>query len=560
MMAKIYPQRPSQSIIEDPKRSAEMKVFQVLKDLPDRYEIFYSMSWQDFSTQTGFYEGEADFVIIHPEKGIIILEVKGGAILYKAEVDKWYSQDREGDYHEIKDPVAQARKSHYEIKKKLENLPGWSFRKLNIWHAVCFPNVYLRNESLKADLPREAIIDADDLNDISKTIDRLYLYCFGENITDGTPGQDRMPLIHKLLANSFYIRTPLGIELEKEDEKLVELTEQQFRALSLLGDRKRAAIAGCAGSGKTMLAAQKARQFADLGMSVLLVCFNIALAEDLRKRLTNVEVYHFHDLCKEAARQAGQTIRTTSDEKELYDEVLPEALLDAAAKIGRVYDAIIVDEGQDFQETYWFALESLLKEDGYLYVFYDDNQNLYGGVKDFGGLISEPAFILNQNCRNTKAIHNLVATFHNDPQSLLCYGPEGRAPEIINYNGDEDQLRQLQKLLHHLVIEEHINNEDIVILTPRGERTTKLVSGLKLGVFTITNLPSDHPSKIQATSVYKFKGLERQVVILTEIDNRWTFNRDMVMYVGCSRARTELIILSDENAPQQLKERTKQYT
>ncbi len=362
MMAKIYPKRPSQSIIADPKRSAEMKVFQVLKDLPDQYEIFYSMSWQDFSTHTGFYEGEADFVVIHPEKGIIILEVKGGAILYKAEVDQWYSQDREGDYHEIKDPVAQARKNHYEIKKKFENLPGWSFRKLNIWHAVCFPNVHLRNEPLKADLPREAIIDADDLNDVSKTIDRLFLYCFGENIADGTPGQDRMPLIHKLLANSFEIRTPLGIELEKEDEKLVELTEQQFRALSLLGDRKRAAIAGCAGSGKTMLAAQKGRQFADLGMSVLLVCFNIALAEDLRKRLTNVEVYHFHDLCKEAARQAGHTIKTTSDEKELYDEVLPEALLEAAAKIGRVYDAIIVDEGQDFQETYWFALESLLWE------------------------------------------------------------------------------------------------------------------------------------------------------------------------------------------------------
>ena len=560
-MAKIYPKRPPQSIIGDPKRSAEMKVFQCLMDLPDQYEIFYSIHWQDYSERTGFYEGEADFVIAHPEKGIIVLEVKGGAIFYKSELDEWYSQDREGVYYEIKDPVEQGRKNHYEINKKIEHLPGWPYRKLNIWHAVCFPHIYLKNgQFLKPDLPREAIIDADDLNDISKTISRLFTHCFGDNLSKGAPGQDRMPLIHKLLANSFEIRTPLGIELEKEDEKLVELTEQQFRALSLLGAYKRVSIAGCAGSGKTMLAIQKTRQFADLGMSVLLVCFNIALAEDLRLRLPGLAVYHFHDLCKDAARQAGYKLRNAQDERELFDEVLPEALLEAAGTIGRIYDAIIVDEGQDFQENYWIALESLLKEDGYLYIFYDNNQNLYGGTGDFGGLISIPPFILNQNCRNTKAIHETVAKFHNNPQSLVCFGPEGRKPDMIHYSGEDDQIHQLQKIVQQLVVEEYICNQDIVILTPRGEKNTKLVPGLKLGTFTITNQTANHPSKIQATSVYKFKGLESRVVILTEIDSRTNFNRDMVMYVGCSRARTQLIILTDEDAPHQIKERIKAET
>jgi hypothetical protein len=559
-MTKIYPQRPPQSIIDDPKRSAEMKVFQSLKDLPDQYEIFYSMHWQDYSERTGFYEGEADFVVVHPEKGIIVLEVKGGAILYKAELDKWYSQDRAGVYYEIKDPVEQGRRSHYEINKRLETLPGWPLRKLNIWHAVCFPHIYLKNRQfLKPDLPREAIIDAEDLNDISQTISRLLSHCFGNNLTAGAPGKDQMPLIHKLLANSFEIRTPLGIELEKEDEKLVELTEQQFRALSILGSHKRVAIGSCAGSGKTMLAIQKARQYADLGMSVLLVCFNIALAEDLRLRLPDLEVYHFHGLCGEAARQAGCTVRPARDE-ELYDEVLPEALLEAAGTLGRIYDAIIVDEGQDFQENYWIALESLLKEDGYLYIFYDNNQNLYGGTGDFGGLISIPPFILNQNCRNTKAIHDMVAKFHNNPQSLVCFGPDGRIPETIHFSGENDQIRQLQKIVQKLIIEEHISNQDIVILTPRGEKNTKLVPGLKLGIFSITNQPPNHPSKIQVTSVYKFKGLERRVVILTEIDHRANTNRDMLMYVGCSRARTHLIILTEEGAPHQIKDRIKTET
>lgn len=562
-MAKLFPERPPQSIIDDPLRSSELRVFNALKTLPDKFRIFYSMHWQDYQTGYGVSEGEADFVIAHPDKGVIVLEVKGGGIRFDADCGKWFSHNRDGVVFEIKDPVEQGRRNHYKIAKKLESLPGWNLDPFNIWHAVCFPDIYLKKDQfLKPDLPRDVVIDAEDLNDISTSVNRLFSHCFGVNLLNGAPGQEKMRIIEGLLANSFSITTPLGIELDKEDEKLVELTEQQFRALALLGDRKRAAIAGCAGSGKTMLAARKAQQFAELGMSVLLVCFNIALSEDLRKRLPpEIEVYNFHDLCRAATRQAGYSLSLASQsENDFYDVILPEALLEAADKIGRVYDAIIVDEGQDFKENYWIALESLLKEDRYLYVFFDNNQNLFGGLGNFGGLITEEPFPLYQNCRNTRSIHSLVAKFHNDPTSLMCFSPEGRPPEMINYSGEDDLLRQLPKVLHRLVFEEHVNNEDIVILTPRGEKTTKLIPGLKLGIFTLVNQPVNHQSKIQATSVHKFKGLEKKIVILAEVDNRSQYNRDMIMYVGCSRARTHLIILSDEQMSHQTREKLSKDT
>jgi phosphate starvation-inducible protein PhoH len=75
------------------------------------------------------------------------------------------------------------------------------------------------------------------------------------------------------------LHTPLGAELEEEDEKIVQLTEQQLMVLQVLRKRRRAAIAGCAGSGKTMLALNKAIQLNDQGFCVLLICFNVALAE-----------------------------------------------------------------------------------------------------------------------------------------------------------------------------------------------------------------------------------------------------------------------------------------
>lgn len=554
-MAKIFPERPPQSIIDDPLRSAELKVFRTLKSLPDKYRIFYSAHWQNYKTDTGVFEGEADFVIAHPDMGVIVLEVKGGGIKFDAESGKWFSQGRSGTLYEIKDPILQAQRSHYELAKRLRNIPGWSDRKFNIWHTVCFPDVHLSNgQYLKPDLDRNAMLDADDLNDITSSISRVFSHLFRNDLNSGAPGPDRMQKIEGLLANSFEITTPLGVELESEDEKLIQLTEQQFRSLSVLGKRKRAAIAGCAGSGKTMLAIRKAQQFSELGMHVLLLCFNAPLATDLKQRLRGIDVFHFHGLCRQAAYQTGINIRNTTDENELYESILPEALLDASESLGRVYDAIIVDEGQDFKENYWIALESLLKEDGYLYIFYDDNQNLYGGKVSFTELIPEEHFILTVNCRNTKAIHNLVSTYHNDPSELECLGPEGREPTKIQYQGDDDLLRQLQKVLHTLIVEEHIASEDIVILTPRGENKTRLIPGLELGLFTLTDQISNHQSKIQATSIYEFKGLERRVVILAEVDNRSIYNYEMVMYVGCSRARTELIILSENNPAHQIKE------
>ena len=518
----------------------------------EKFIIFYSVHWVSHSDGWGLSEGEADFVIAHPDLGVLILEVKGGAIDYRPERDQWYSYDRTGFANEIKDPVDQARRSHYRLLDQMKNLPGWPRRPLNIGHAVCFPDAHLKTgESFKPDLPREIILDGDDLNDIESSINRIFRYQFGGRIPEDAPGTDRMRMIEGLLARSFTFNTPLGIELKSEDEKLVQLTEYQFQALSILGDRNRVAIAGCAGSGKTTLAVLKAQEFAALGLNVLLTCFNAALSEDLSKRLKDVTVFHFHGLCRYLADQAGVRLRPSSDPS-YFETALPQALLDASARIGRVYDAVIVDEGQDFKPTYWIAMEPLLKEEGTFFIFYDNNQNLYNGTIDFSGLIQEPPFILNRNCRNTKAIHQTVARFHSNPRALVCYGPEGRAPELQVYRGQDGQLRSLQKILHHLVNEEHIDCQDIAILTPLGEERTRLTPGLRVGMFTLSPQPARAQNTIQATSIYKFKGLERRVVILTEIDERARNNTQIVMYVGCSRARTHLIIMYDESAPQEL--------
>ena len=219
--------------------------------------------------------------------------------------------------------------------------------------------------------------------------------------------------------------------------------------------------------------------------------------------------------------------------------------MEFAETTGRVYDAIVVDEGQDFHENYWIALESLLKTDGYLFIFYDDNQNLFHGQTNFGGLVSEEPFSLNQNCRNTKRIHNTVMKFHNDPSGIVSYAPDGSNPEWIHYSDQADMHKALQKKLHQLVNEEDVSAQDIVILTPKGKNRTSLTPGLKLGNFVLTERSTSQPTQIMTTTIQRFKGLERKVIIMTELDRSVRFDLEMLMYVGCSRARTHLIVLHD---------------
>jgi hypothetical protein len=162
-------------------RSAELKVFNALRNLPDKYRVFYGLHWQDRREDYGVREGEADFIIAHPDQGVIVLEVKGGGIRFDAESGKWHSQSRDGTVYEITDPVDQGRRNHYEILKKLENLPAWKLTPLNIWHAVCFPDVRLKpGQFLKPDLPREFIIDSEDLQDALTSITTVLEITFGQ--------------------------------------------------------------------------------------------------------------------------------------------------------------------------------------------------------------------------------------------------------------------------------------------------------------------------------------------------------------------------------------------
>ena len=107
-MARMYPDKP----LGTTASNAERKVFYALKDLlSDDYTVLHSVPVYLKENQGGkMLNGELDFLILHPEKGMLIVEVKGGGISRDASTGRWSTIDSKGETHTIKDPFEQGKK------------------------------------------------------------------------------------------------------------------------------------------------------------------------------------------------------------------------------------------------------------------------------------------------------------------------------------------------------------------------------------------------------------------------------------------------------------------
>ena len=550
-MARMYPSQ----ISPDTKSDAERLLYEAFHDgLDNDYTVFHSVAWQSLDGEGRPRDGEADFVIVHPKRGILVLEAKGSTIRFDPRTDCWTSTDRRGQVYKIRDPFVQVRYSKYTLQERLQVILDMPQRRINVGHAVAFPDVVVGEALLGPDKPRQIILDKTDLADLSRWAGRVLAYYRGRaSQRETAPGEEAVQALMALLGKTRELRPALWGDFVQEREQLIRLTEQQYLILDALQRQRRAAICGCAGSGKTMLAAEKASCLAGQEFRVLFTCFNKHLAADLRVRLKlspNLDIVNFHALCYNLAQQAG-VLPVERGREHFFNQQLPEVLMDAADALGVCYDAIIVDEGQDFRENWWVPLQMLLRDpdDGILYIFYDDNQRLY--VRHGAFPIQQEPYLLTVNCRNTQNIHRVVARFYEAGVSPSARGPLGRPVEVVSYGGPQSLQPTLQNVLRRLTVDEQVPTDEIVVLTPRALSKSQLLDGSASGGRQLTDTWPSPSGQVYCTTIYDFKGLERAVVILADI-RRWPPEWDemvRLLYVGCSRARNHLIVLLHQNAP-----------
>jgi len=345
-----------------------------------------------------------------------------------------------------------------------------------------------------------------------------------------------------ILAPKFEIGTSLVDKIGQDEREFFRLTEMQCQMLNFIENHKQAVIRGCAGAGKTVLAVKKAKKLAKQGRSVLFLTYNIMISRNIReecREYKNIKVIHFHGLCLETLQIPRQST------EEFWHTILPGQFFEYIVDNPIKYDAIIIDEAQDFRVEYWDSIPELVKENGWFYIFYDPDQNLFDTKLKIPDLGQE--FVLTNNCRNTNAIFSEIKKV-SSLEIISDDAPEGSPVEHFSAKSANDIRNILSKILHSLVVNEEISNEHIVILGAHNLEHTSIGDNNKLKTFTIwENQELPDKKSIAYHTYYKFKGCESDVVIIlgyNKDDKGW--QNKAALYTAMSRAKHKLYIIEKD--------------
>lgn len=225
--------------------------------------------------------------------------------------------------------------------------------------------------------------------------------------------------------------------METLRKKVERLTEDQYQILHHIRWKSRVAISGCAGSGKTLLVAEKALRLDAAGIRTLVLCHSPLLSQ-LIKSLVGTESISVFDITTFVgilAEKDMQDPQAWTTATEPLDEDL-ESAFDRVAEFDDQFEAIIVDEGQDFRELWWLLVEAVLEksERKILYIFFDDNQALLPFRARYP--IESLPLTMSRNCRNAGRVFDVVRRFHRNAPLVSRFLEEEGAAKVTSYRED----------------------------------------------------------------------------------------------------------------------------
>lgn len=556
-MAKLCPET---NLPDDIELKPERDVANLLCDqLPANVKIYHSYPWINKDDQV-IKEGEADFIIIDPRYGILIVEVKGGDVRYDPSCDRWY---RPNGNHDPKDPYEQASKSHRYFERiiserEFRNVTPLPFLRGRM---IVFPDTKFTGSFPKGGCP-EITVDATDLQQFQERIKAIFESQPGAHKYKDGIESNVTEKIHRALYPNFKTTPALFRQIEHQEHTLLRFTDEQRNLIDSIvaGTNYRARVQGVAGSGKTILAQHLAYQLADeySDGKVLFVCYNEQLADWIAQGLPSeykdrIVATTYHKLCSDWTQKAPglQWPRVDQNNHEFWSRDAPNLLADAIEIMEEDrFDAVIVDEGQDFHSVWWDTLELIGTDPGSnpFLVFYDENQKIY----NVGNSVAWPdlagPFPLKYNCRNTHSISDYSANFLNKNIPAKEGTPEGEAPEFKHVadvtRGKQETVAKAKAWLNA----GNLAPKQIAIVSTSALDNSCMANETRIGHTQITKSISDwrEGKGVLLTTVWKFKGLEADAMILCDTKGITQNFTKQLAYVACSRAKHLLTIVSTE--------------
>ena len=253
-MARFMP-----SAIDDGASGAERSVWNALSALNDDWTIHHSVEW--VGERDGVPDdGEADFVLVHPDHGVIVMEVKGGREI-RVSPEGWVSVSHDNSRHRIRNPFKQVQESKRALIRFLKTRLVASPR-IPFGHVVVFPSIH-RLPALGPEVADEIAWRRQELENLEEAVPVLL-----EHWRMSPPiGPTLAAAINSAIAPEGVIRASLADDVSVINSQITAWTSEQAAFLEGAADNDRLLVFGGAGSGKTVLAQEFARRASDTRQS-----------------------------------------------------------------------------------------------------------------------------------------------------------------------------------------------------------------------------------------------------------------------------------------------------
>ena len=498
------------------------------------WHLYYSYYYRKREKVDGIRihdNNEIDFLVLAPNVGIFVLEVKGGFI--KNSKGRLFSIDRFHKMHFI-DPYNQAKNNYYGISNIINDL---SKKKIDLRKYISGPLVALPNCAKFIDIPQSNGSDTYLKNmDMYKFIINASKELLNDNQALIKPSKEEIEeLVAVLDGPEFEYKLSKKDYIESINLAINDLTDEQFAIFRGLLKNKRCLINGMAGTGKTVLCEFLFKELTiESKKKVLYLSYNSLVSGRVKTDLLNYN----EDLID--SLESG--IDTMNYDERVKSFIKNVSKLINDNKISK-YDALILDEAQDIDlsDDILSFLDNLIiggLKDGLVYIFYDENQTVYGNNKKIyeadnflDSMYRYAKFDLIKNCRNGNGIKDAIDDMFITKKLDLSISNED-----VKYCDIDNTESYATKVIEDIdkLIKDGISYNQITILVDDKKNNHVLDSIISHYKDKIDEYKENSNRKLTYSLSSSFKGLENDVIFYISVNKKTKFD---LHYVAISRAK-----------------------
>lgn len=580
---------------------SEKKVFNALKNdkniITKNWIVYHSLNYPvsiSKSKRSSFlYFGESDFLILAKDIGIINIEVKGGSITCLDGV--WHLKSRYESKNLSKSPIKQAHDTKYNIQEYIRKKFNRNYPQE---YLVIFPDCSLSNISDNIEYSENNIIDADQFyNNFSQKITNLVKNLKpGGNIVNLE--NEAINKLKKIIRPDFETHIKTSTILKDSENEIYQYTKDQLKVLERLEHEPRLLVTGSQGTGKTVMAEEIIKRFANTRKKILFInsgrLANLVTKSKYTDDYKNISFCTFNKFLRDINIYFNNDISNLPKDFISANNLLSEKavqLLNNSTDEKYSYDLIIIDEIQHcyFYNSFYLLLDKILKKgllEGNYYFFGDFNyQNIIGEklskdiLKDRmpkENLQSYEQITLWHNVRNSENIAFEAPVISGIVEQLpLPYSitKTSGQTEHLFCKDDEDKKDKLLNILKKLSLD-GVPGTDIVILSNYTFTNNKnILNDLDISeYYNICDLSKmlnesfllnkkniiKKIDTIYFSTALAFQGLESKIIIYIDpLDATYGLSSDndqqtsneahMLLFNAMGRANTFLYLLWDKS-------------